>query len=315
MNIIKMDNTLSEKKEKEKEKEYNDNLDKSNNESNTPSNNRSKIESYTLSKQNKIILSKTLYSKSHKNLKSNNRIISRNLLNKKYLSIKRKSEDNKLQKIEDEFKFPVLLINNKEVKINENIRDNMNHKENYNNLIKSIDSKNQKLIDIIKSQEYKNIALFGDYSETIEKKNKYKNQFRKKRNILIVRNIIKKMSNKNINIINKNKNKRNFCLTSHNKDINKSKLLTYNFSDLDRENKKDIKIKGIIKLIKFGSLKENKLNSGTQKAYKNDDNIPKSLSPRYSNKFNNKYFSSPPISSRKFLKKKISSHIYKNIFT
>ena len=319
MNIIKMDNTLSEKKEKEKEKEkeYNDNLDKSNNESNTPSNNRSKIESYTLSKQNKIILSKTLYSKSHKNLKSNNRIISRNLLNKKYLSIKTKSEDNKLQKIENEFKFPVLLINNREVKINEKIRDNLNHKKNYKNLIKSIiDSKNQKLIDIIKSKEYKNIALFGDYSETIEKKNKYKNQFRKKRNILIVRNIMKKMSNKNINIIHKFKNKRNFCLTSHNKDTNKTKFLTYNFSDLDRENKKDnIKIEGIIKLIKFGSLKENKLNAGTKKPYKNDDNIPKSLSPRYTNKFNSEYFSSPPIRSRKFLKKKISSHIYKNIFT
>lgn len=127
---------------------------------------------------------------------------------------------------------------------------------------------------------------------------------------------MKKMSNKNINIIHKFKNKRNFCLTSHNKDTNKTKFLTYNFSDLDRENKKDnIKIEGIIKLIKFGSLKENKLNAGTKKPYKNDDNIPKSLSPRYTNKFNSEYFSSPPISSRKFLKKKISSHIYKNIFT
>ena len=68
-------------------------------------------------------------------------------------------------------------------------------------------------------------------------------------------------------------------------------------------------------MIKFESLKENKLNAGSKKAYKNDDNIPKSLSPRYSNKFISDYFSSPPISSRKFLKKKISSHIYKNIFT
>ena len=316
MNIIKMDNTLSEKKEneKQKEKENSDNLDKNNNENNSPSNNGSKIESYILSKQNKIILNKTIYSKSHKNLKDNNKFISRNLLNKKYLSNKTKSEENKLQKIEDKYKFPVLLINNKEVKINEKITDNLNHEKNYKNLIKSIDSKNQKLFDIITSKEYKNIALFGDYSEIIEKKNKYKNQFRKKRNILIVRNIKKKMSNKNINIIHKYKNKRNFCLTSHNKDTNKAKFLTYNFSDLDRENRKDIKIKGIIKLIKFESLKENKLNSRSKNAYKNDDNIPKSLSPRYSNKFISEYFSSPPISSRKFLKQKISSHIYKNIF-
>lgn len=300
MNTIKMDNALSEKKEneKEKEKENNDNIDKNNNENNTISN-RSKIESYILSKKNKNILSKTIYSKSHKNLKDNNKFISRNLLNKKNLTIKTKSEENKMQKIEDEFKFPVLLINNKEVKINEKIRDNLNHKNNYKNLIKSIDSKNQKLIDIIKSKEYKNIALFGDYSETIEKKNKYKNQFRKKRNILIVRNIIKNMITKNNNIHNY-KNKRNFCLTSNNKDNNKAKFLTYNFSDLDRENRKDIKIKGIIKLIKFESLKENKLNIGSKMTYKNDDNIPKSLSPRYSNKFSSEFFSSPPISSRKF---------------
>ena len=314
MNTIKMDNALSEKKEneKEKEKENNDNIDKNNNENNTISN-RSKIESYILSKKNKNILSKTIYSKSHKNLKDNNKFISRNLLNKKNLTIKTKSEENKMQKIEDEFKFPVLLINNKEVKINEKIRDNLNHKNNYKNLIKSIDSKNQKLIDIIKSKEYKNIALFGDYSETIEKKNKYKNQFRKKRNILIVRNIIKNMNTKNNNIHNY-KNKRNFCLTSNNKDNNKAKFLTYNFSDLDRENRKDIKIKGIIKLIKFESLKENKLNIGSKMTYKNDDNIPKSLSPRYSNKFSSEFFSSPPISSRKFLKKKLSTHIYANIF-
>jgi len=314
MNTIKMDNALSEKKEneKEKEKENNDNIDKNNNENNTISN-RSKIESYILSKKNKNILSKTIYSKSHKNLKGNNKFISRNLLNKKNLTIKTKSEENKMQKIEDEFKFPVLLINNKEVKINEKIRDNLNHKNNYKNLIKSIDSKNQKLIDIIKSKEYKNIALFGDYSETIEKKNKYKNQFRKKRNILIVRNIIKNMNTKNNNIHNY-KNKRNFCLTSNNKDNNKAKFLTYNFSDLDRENRKDIKIKGIIKLIKFESLKENKLNIGSKMTYKNDDNIPKSLSPRYSNKFSSEFFSSPPISSRKFLKKKLSTHIYANIF-
>ena len=314
MNTIKMDNALSEKKEneKEKEKENNDNIDKNNNENNTISN-RSKIESYILSKKNKNILSKTIYSKSHKNLKDNNKFISRNLLNKKYLTIKTKSEENKMQKIEDEFKFPVLLINNKEVKINEKIRDNLNHKNNYKNLIKSIDSKNQKLIDIIKSKEYKNIALFGDYSETIEKKNKYKNQFRKKRNLLIVRNIIKNMNTKNNNIHNY-KNKRNFCLTSNNKDNNKAKFLTYNFSDLDRENRKDIKIKGIIKLIKFESLKENKLNIGSKMTYKNDDNIPKSLSPRYSNKFSSEFFSSPPISSRKFFKKKLSTHIYANIF-
>jgi len=314
MNTIKMDNALSEKKEneKEKEKENNDNIDKNNNENNTISN-RSKIESYILSKKNKNILSKTIYSKSHKNLKDNNKFISRNLLNKKNLTIKTKSEENKMQKIEDEFKFPVLLINNKEVKINEKIRDNLNHKNNYKNLIKSIDSKNQKLIDIIKSKEYKNIALFGDYSETIEKKNKYKNQFRKKRNILIVRNIIKNMNTKNNNIHNY-KNKRNFCLTSNNKDNNKAKFLTYNFSDLDRENRKDIKIKGIIKLIKFESLKENKLNIGSKMIYKNDDNIPKSLLPRYSNKFSSEFFSSPPISSRKFLKKKLSTHIYANIF-
>ena len=314
MNTIKMDNALSEKKEneKEKEKENNDNIDKNNNENNTISN-RSKIESYILSKKNKNILSKTIYSKSHKNLKDNNKFISRNLLNKKNLTIKTKSEENKMQKIEDEFKFPVLLINNKEVKINEKIRDNLNHKNNYKNLIKSIDSKNQKLIDIIKSKEYKNIALFGDYSETIEKKNKYKNQFRKKRNLLIVRNIIKNMNTKNNNIHNY-KNKRNFCLTSNNKDNNKAKFLTYNFSDLDRENRKDIKIKGIIKLIKFESLKENKLNIGSKMTYKNDDNIPKSLSPRYSNKFSSEFFSSPPISSRKFFKKKLSTHIYANIF-
>ena len=317
INMIKRDNTLSEKKEKEKEKEKekDDNIDKNNNENNNFSNNRPKIESYMLSKKNKNIISKTFYSKSQKNLKDNNKFISRNLLTKKYLSIKTKPEENKLQKIEDEFKFPVLLINNKEVKINEKIRDNLNHKKNYKNLIKSIDSKNQKLIDIIKSKEYKNIALFGDYSETIEEKNNYKNQFRKKRNILIVRNIIKNMSNKNVNIIQKYTKKRNFCLTSHNKDNIKAKFLTYNFSDLDRENRKDIKIKGIIKLIKFESLKENKLNSRSKNAYKNDDNTPKSLSPRYSNKFNSEFFYSPPISSRKFLKKKLSSLIYKDIFT
>ena len=313
MNINKMDNsnyiTLSEKKENEKEKDNNGNLDKSNKENNIQSNNRFKIESYILSKQSKNILSKTMYSKSHKNLK-NNKFISRNLLNQDNLTIKKKPEENKIERIENEFKFPVLLINNKEVKINETIRDNLNHRKNYKNLIKSIDSKNQKLIDIIKSKEYKNIALFGDYSETIEMKNKYKNQFRKKRNLLIARNIMKNMSNKNINIIHNNKNKRNFCLTSYNKE----KFLTYNLSDLDRENRKDIKIKGIINLINFDSLRDNKLNIGNKMTYKNEENIPKSLSPRYCDKSNSEYFSSPPISSRKFLKKKLSSHIYKTIF-
>lgn len=57
---------------------------------------------------------------------------------------------------ENKLELPIIVINDKEVKINENNIDNRYiYKNNYRYLLKSIDSKNKKLVELINSKEIK----------------------------------------------------------------------------------------------------------------------------------------------------------------
>ena len=307
---------FTDKKEKEKYNDYNDNYNYNYNSQNNNSTDyiKSKIESYILSKKNdKIGLNKSNsnFSKSHKIIKFN----SKNLL-----ISKTKSEENDTLSPEEKVNNPVLVINDKKVEINENFRENYNYKKNYKILIKSMYLQNKKMRNIIKSKELKNIALFGDFSESIEVKNNYKNLFRKNKNLLIYRNIVKNIISKN-HSKDKNGNNNNFSYTS-NRFNDSARFLTYNISDLNGNNQKEIKLKvnESINLIKNKNDKKSEFKFNLNNKISNKTSYTtKSLSFRKYKKLNSEnisFFStfnkSPTLKKNSFLKKNYYiSHLYK----
>jgi len=243
INMIKNNESYHYESTDKKVKDNNDYYD--NNENNSSSNNnKSNLESYILSKNSNKIKYNINNSKSQKNIKKNNKINSRNKfkeISQNKITSKTKCDEAEMVNFDDHCKCPVLIINDKGYEINEDSqRDNKN--TTYKNLLKSVDSKNKKLIDLIKSKELKNIAMFGDYSEKIEMKHKYKHIFRKKKNMLVSRNTMKINRNSIHFAQSYNDKKINFNSTLYNYN-NSAKFLTYNLSDLNGKNQKEIKLK------------------------------------------------------------------------
>ena len=315
LNYVKIENdsyykTFSEKKFREIKKESNDNNNQNNNSSNY---NKSILENYISKNSNTNILSKSnsnFNSKSHKIIKKKAKYKSKILMNEN--KTRTKSEETDIKILEDKNKNPVLIINDKEVEINENIRENHNYKKNYKNLIKSLYCKNRKLKDLINSKELKNIALFGDFSESIEIKNKNNYLFRKKKDLLISRNNIKNIHNKNIYMVNNYSDKKYIYYSNNNKNNKSTRFITYNLGDLNGKNKKEIKLKinETINLIKSRNYKKNKFifNNGINRLYYKNDYNPKSLSFR-NNKIKSRIFSPfANFNKKSILKKNLSNN-------
>ena len=234
INLIKTDNNYNS---------FSDTKRNENNNFNTSSrsnnNNLSGVESYILSNgkkkikninniQSKKILKKNI-TFNYKNLLSDSKIKSKNL------ELKEKNE------------FPVLVINDKEVKINENsISKKYIDKNNYRNILKPIDSKNKKLIELINSKEVKNMVIYSDHNDYIEMHQKLKH-LRKKKGLLLSRNYntcnIKTISKEeDIKTINNYFDKKQFYSTISYKK-NSPEFLSYNLSDINGNHLKQIKLK------------------------------------------------------------------------
>ena len=289
-----------------------------NNENNNSSNNKSLLESYILSKNNNKIKYNFNNSKSQKNINKNNKFNSRNKFKESpqnKITSKTKCDEAEMVNFENHYKYPVLIINDKRVEINEDSQRN-NKNATYKNLLKSVDSKNKKLIDLIKSKELKNIAMFGDYSEKIEMKNKYKHLFRKKKNMFISRNTMK-INRNNIQFAGSyNDKKINFNSTLYNNN-NSSKFLTYSLSDLNGKNQKEIKLKineSKNFLANWNNNNMYRFNVHNNILYKSDKNI-NSLSYKKTyfdiNDNNNKvpnnrnFYSTSKFNKKTFFKKKL----------
>ena len=232
INILKIDygsyfNSFNEKK----------NTDNRNDNNINNNNNRSMIESYVLSrnKNNTITPINKKFNNSliNKNTNYNIKFNSRNVLNKKKWKSKTKYTQfysPEHQNNEEKIEFPVLIINDKEVKINNNIN---NYEGNYKKILKSFSFNEKNLSELARCKELKHIALFGDYSYNIENKLTYKSLLRKKKDIIIGRNNskinFKNMTN--MSVIHNYTDKKKFNNTSYNND--KERFLTYNLSDIN----------------------------------------------------------------------------------
>jgi hypothetical protein len=285
INMIKNNDCCHYESTDKKVKDNNDYYENNEN-NNSSNNNKSNLESYNFSKNSIKIKYNFNNSNSQKNIKKNNKVKTRNKFKESYqnkITSKTKSDETEMANFEDHYKYPVLIINDKGVEIHEDSQRNKN--ATYKNLLKSVDSKNKKLIDLIKSKELKNIAMFGDYSEKIEMKNKYKHIFRRKKNILIFRNTMK-INRNNIQFA-RSFNDKNINLNSTSNNYNNSaKFLTYNLSDLNGKNQKEIKLKindSKNFLAHWNNNNMFKFNLDNNLLYKSDKNI-KSLS------FKKKYF-------------------------
>ena len=264
------------------EKKVKDNNDyyENNENNNSSNNNKSNLESYILSKNTNKIKFNFNNSKSQRNIKKINKFNKRNKLKETYqnkITSKTKCDEADFVNFEDHYKYPVLIINDKRVEINDNSQRN-NKNITYKNLLKSVDSKNKKLIDLIKSKELKNIAMFGDYSEKIEMKHKYKHLFRKKKNMLISRNTLN-INRNNIQFARSyNNTKINLNSTLYNYN-NSSKFLAYNLSDLNGKNQKEIKLKinesknFLVNWNNNNIILRNRFNLDNNIFYKSDKNI------------------------------------------
>jgi len=277
INVIKRNNdSIQYESTDKKVKDNNDNYENYDN-NNSSNNNKSNLESYILSKNNNKI-NFFNNSKSQNNIKKNKKINTRNRFKESYqnkVTSKTKCDEAEMAYFEDHYKYPVLIINDKGVEINEDSQRNFKN-STYKNLLQSVDSKNKKLIDLIKSKELKNIAMFGDYSEKIEMKHKYKHIFRKKKNMLISRNTMKINRNNNNFVKSYYDKKLNSTLNDYNNSVN---FLTYNLSDLNGKNQKEIKLK-INESKNFLANWNNSNNSNmfkfsldNNKFYKSDKNI------------------------------------------
>jgi len=277
INVIKKNNdSIQYESTDKKVKDNNDNYENYDN-NNSSNNNKSNLESYILSKNNNKI-NFFNNSKSQNNIKKNKKTNTRNRFKESYqnkVTSKTKCDEAEMAYFEDHYKYPVLIINDKGVEINEDSQRNFKN-STYKNLLQSVDSKNKKLIDLIKSKELKNIAMFGDYSEKIEMKHKYKHIFRKKKNMLISRNTMKINRNNNNFVKSYYDKKLNSTLNDYNNSVN---FLTYNLSDLNGNNQKEIKLK-INESKNFLANWNNsnnsnmlKFNLDNNKFYKSDKNI------------------------------------------
>ena len=319
INILKMDNNynnsiycnnLSENKKNEK----NENLNINN--SSSSNNNISKIESHIFSKNSNKKKIKNIYRKTS-NLMINKKYksLSRNLLNTKNYSSKTKITPHNLEK---KIEFPTIVINDNEVKINENkLNSKINNKNSFTNLLKSIISKNKKFVDLINSKEIKNIALYSDRNDSIEMKYKFKNLFRRKKVLLLSRNNlikynIKNNVNKNIKLIHNYSEKKNLYSTSYKSDDNK--FLTYSLSDLNGKHHREIKFK-INESISSerNTNKDNIFNNTEKNKIFKDNNNFQSINYR-NNYFKFKYKSntSPSPLNHLILKKNMTNTFYSN---
>ena len=322
IHMIKKNNDSYHYESTERKVKDNNDYNENNNSSN---NNKSNLESYILSKNsNKYINFNN--SKSQKNFKKNKKFNTRNKFKENYqnkITSKTKYDEPEMINFEDHYKYPVLIINDKGVEIKEDSLGN-NKNSTYKNLLRSIDSKNKKLIDLIKSKELKNIAMFGDYSEKIEMKHKYKHIFRKKKNMLISRNTMS-INRNNINFVKSyNDKKINLNSTTYNYN-NSGKFLTYNLSDLNGKKQKEIKLKineSKNCLINWKNSNLFKFNLDNHIFYKSDKNI-KSLSYKKAyfdindnNKAlnNRKLYTTLKFNKKTFFKKKLFNN-YQNKLT
>ena len=240
INLIKTDNNYNsfsdtKRNENNNNEYYYNNFNTS---SRSNNNNLSGVESYILSNGKKKI--KNINNiQSQKILKKNITFNYKNLLS----DSKIKSKNLELEKKNE---FPVLVINDKEVKINENsISKKYIDKNNYRNILKPIDSKNKKLIELINSKEVKNMVIYSDHNDYIEMHQKLKH-LRKKKGLLLSRNYntcnIKTISKEDIKTINNYFDKKQFYSTISYKK-NSPEFLSYNLSDINGNHLKQIKLK------------------------------------------------------------------------
>ena len=281
------------------------------------SNNISKIESYIFSKNNNSNNFNKF--KNEYNLlklkKIKNNFISRNLLKGQNFTSNTRYTKFDTNFLEKKLEFPAIVINDKEIKINQNIKTiKSNNNNNYKNLLKSIDCKNKKLIELINSKEIKNLVIYSDPNDSIEMKQKYKNFFRRKKQISLFKKNKSKLNienetNKNFQIINSYSDKKNFYSTSYNKD--KNRFITYSLSDLNGKHLKEIKLKinesinSVNNNIKGNKFRNNKENDKIN--LKNKNNILRYRNIYYNYKPENT--SKNPLKNM-FLKKNLSDTFY-----
>ena len=311
INILKITNNTNYSSLSE-----NNNNEKYNINSSSSRNNISNLEKDIFSKNKTNVNNKINIQASLKITKKKNKFISRNILKENNYSLKIKNKFDSHDS-ENKFEFPIIVINDKEVKINENNKRNCNtYKNNYKNLFKYIDSKNKKLVDLINSKEVKNIAIYSDPNDSIEIKNKYKNLFRKKKEfLLLTRNNISKI-NPNNKEINKYSDKNNLYYTTYD---NKNRFLKYSLSDLSGKYQKEIILKiNESKSIVYKTKKRDKKKYDKEDNKKLDNNINKIKSSNYEIdhfkvKYKYKNSSHSPLQNL-ILKKNLSStfYIYKN---
>ena len=146
----------------------------------------SKIESNDENNVNKNLSENDLMSSKNKNdnnfkyikINNNNNFTSRNLSPSEELKHEKTQTRGKNTINKNIYlKIPMLVINDKIVQIKDDYEEinNFDNKTNYENFIKYVtNNSNNNMDNLVNNNELKNIILFGDYREKIEKKLKLK---------------------------------------------------------------------------------------------------------------------------------------------
>ena len=236
----------------------------------------SKIESNDENNVNKNLSENDLMSSKNKNdnnfkyikINNNNNFTSRNLSPSEELKHEKTQTRGKNTINKNIYlKIPMLVINDKIVQIKDDYEEinNFDNKTNYENFIKYVtNNSNNNMDNLVNNNELKNIILFGDYREKIEKKLKLK--LIKKTKDIILRKYKTKNFEKNTEKIFDN-NSYNFQITPLNnvsQSLNSFNINTYRkINDCRKIAKKTIKIKGNSNNKKFNKqnqILDNKIN-------------------------------------------------------
>ena len=161
-----------------------------------------------------------------KSLKFNIEQYSRNIPQKNPLLLKdTRSDGMNTINSKEKMEIPILVINNNEVKIKEDLKDvqDNNNKTSYKNFVKYVNNlKDDKMANLVNNNELKNIILFGNFNEKIERKLNLE-LLKRTKNLLLKRKNVAKTP----------QNKEKFF------DINKYNFQVIPYSDKKSSNKKN----------------------------------------------------------------------------
>ena len=212
-----------------------------------------------------------------KNLKFNDASSSRNFSEKVLSPKKTKSHGINTVNLNTNIKIPALIINDNEIKVNETELHNKTNNDNFRHYVNYF--KNKRRNSLINNNELKNLILFGNFSEKVEKKINL-NILRKTKNLILKRKRTCKSPKTEMNKKLFSLNIQKLKVTNYYDESKTNKIKENSFNNFDKNLIRNMQIKFIKHKIRYSNnflnkdddnnIKYNKVNILLERSSNND---------------------------------------------